>query len=110
MKKTTLILLLLLLSFCSNRLLSKKGDWKNKKDCGKYEYEKVIVKPLIKSEDCGYITEGIIEYRKDGKVVATVDYGNGECDEWATKIWEGGSKKISLVKDKNYKEKKSKTK
>lgn len=61
------------------------------------KYDKVITKPLVKIEGCEYIVEGTIEYSKNGTWVATVDYGNGECDEWATKIWDGGSKTFSLA-------------
>ncbi len=64
------------------------------------EYEKVIVKPLVKIQGCDYIVEGIIKYFKNGEWAATVDYGDGTCDEWAVKEWEGGSKKFSLAKKK----------
>ena len=44
------------------------------------------MKPLIKSEDCDYIISGIIKYySKTGKWVATIDFGDRTCDEWATK-------------------------
>jgi hypothetical protein len=53
----------------------------------KSKYKKVIVKPLIKSEDCDYIISGVIKYFsiKTGKWVATIDFGERTCDEWATK-------------------------
>ena len=53
----------------------------------KSKYKKVIVKPLIKSEDCNYIISGVIKYFsiKTGKWVATIDFGERTCDEWATK-------------------------
>ena len=53
----------------------------------KSKYKKVIVKPLIKSEDCDYIISGVIKYFsiKTGKWVATIDFGDRTCDEWATK-------------------------
>lgn len=75
-------------------------DLKRKKEG--YEYDKIIVKPLVKIEGCKYIVEGIIQYLKDDVVVATIDYGDGTCDEWATKTWDGGSKVFSmdLSKDK----------
>lgn len=61
------------------------------------KYDKVITKPLVKIEGCEYIVEGTIEYSKNGTWVATVDYGNGECEEWATKTWDSGSKTFSLA-------------
>ena len=33
---------------------------------------------------------------KGNKWIATVDFGNGECDDIATKYWESGSKEFSL--------------
>jgi hypothetical protein len=69
----------------------------DKKDKG-WGYEKVIVEPLVKTENCPYIVSGIIQFFKKGVLVATIDYGNGICDEWATKTWNGGSKVFSLKK------------
>jgi hypothetical protein len=68
-----------------------------KKDCKvkgiKSKYKKVIVKPLIKSRDCNYIVSGIIKYYdlKTGKFTATIDFGNGTCDDIAEKIDEKGN-------------------
>lgn len=72
-----------------------KLDEKGEKD----EYEKNITNPLVKLEDCDYIVEGTIEYYENDIWVATVDYGDGECDEWATKTTEEGSTVFSLRKD-----------
>jgi hypothetical protein len=64
---------------------------------GKDDYTKIITKPLVKIDGCDYIVEGTIEYyKKNGPWVATVDYGDGTCDEWATKTWDGGSATFSL--------------
>lgn len=60
-------------------------------------FKKVIINPLVKTEDCEYIVQGTIKYySKDGEWIATVDYGEGQCDEWATKKWKAGSKTFSL--------------
>ncbi|MDG1476389.1 MAG: hypothetical protein P8Q14_04530 [Vicingaceae bacterium] len=66
----------------------KKGDKKSK-------YKKVIVSPLIKTNNCDYIVEGIIKYydSKSGEYIATIDFGNGTCDEFATKSWPAGKTK-----------------
>lgn len=69
-------------------------DLKHKSE--KSEYEKRIIKPLVKTEDCEYIVEGTIEYLKGNVVVATIDYGDGGCDEWATKTRDGETKVFSL--------------
>lgn len=61
-------------------------------------YTKVITKPLIKIEGCDYIVEGTIKYFKGNDWVASVDYGNGTCDEWATKTLKDGSEIFSMKK------------
>lgn len=71
-------------------------DKLNKGD--KFDYKKVIVEPLVKIESCDYIVSGIIKLYKGDAWVATIDFGDGECDEWATKTWDGGSKEFSLKK------------
>ena len=68
------------------------------KDGKKWEYEKVIVEPLVKIEGCDYIVSGIIEFYKDGAWVATIDFGDGECDEWATKTTKEGTFEFSMNK------------
>ena len=61
-------------------------------------YKRNIIKPLVKIDGCDYIVEGKIEYIKDGAVVATVDFGDGECDNIATKTVDGVDKEIKLNK------------
>ncbi len=70
-------------------------DLTKKKKKG-YKYDKKIVKPLVKAENCDYIVEGTIKYYLKDKWVATIDYGDGTCDEWATKTTKEGTKKFSL--------------
>jgi hypothetical protein len=75
--------------------LSKDGNVSSfilKKDESYYDgkkskYKKVIVEPLVKSDDCGYIIAGIIKYYQydTEEWVATIDFGDRICDEWATK-------------------------
>jgi hypothetical protein len=64
---------------------------KKKKEGSKYK--KVIIHPLVKTDDCNYIVEGTIKYYEiaTGELAATVYYGNGTCDKWATKTWPAGS-------------------
>lgn len=47
-------------------------------------YKKEIVEPLIKTLSCRYFVSGIIELTTGGSLMATLDYGNGECDDVAT--------------------------
>lgn len=63
---------------------------------GEGKYEKIITKPLVKTDDCKYIVEGTIEYLLDGKTVAIVDFGNGECDDIATKTVDGKTYEFEL--------------
>lgn len=62
------------------------------------KYKKVITSPLINIEGCDFIVSGTIKYFKGKDWVATVDYGDGTCDEWANKTWKDGSKTFSLQK------------
>lgn len=59
-------------------------DLEKKKDKAS-KYEKVIVEPIVKTDDCDYIVAGIIEFYESGELVATVDFGDGTCDDIATK-------------------------
>ena len=61
-------------------------------------YKKNILKPLVKIDGCDYIVEGKIEYTKDGAVVATVDFGDGQCDNIATKTVDGVDHEFKLDK------------
>ena len=61
-------------------------------------YKKSILIPLVKIDGCDYIVEGKIEYIKNGTVVATVDYGDGQCDDIATKTVDGVDHEFTLYK------------
>lgn len=63
------------------------------------KYKKVVVEPIVKIEGCEYIVSGIVKYYEGDQWVATMDFGDGSCDEWATKTWDGGSKTFSMKKD-----------
>ena len=76
----------------------KTYEFSLKKEGKDWEYEKVIVEPIVKIEGCDYIVSGIIDFYKGDTWVATIEFGEGECDEWATKIWDGGSKVFSMKK------------
>ena len=57
-----------------------------------------ILIPLERIDGCDYVVKGKIEYIKNGVVVATVDFGDGECDHIATKTVYGVDKEIKLNK------------
>lgn len=66
-----------------------KEDW----------YYKVVTEPIVKMESCDYIVSGVVEFysTKDDSWLATIDFGDGECDEWATKTTKEGTFEFSLL-------------
>ena len=70
---------------CSCSKLDKKLD--DKDDCNKLSgVHKFIYEPIVISDDCNCIVSGKVKYLKNCKTIALVDYGNGDCDNIATKI------------------------
>lgn len=47
-------------------------------------WERTITDPLLKIADCRNYVQGTIDITQDGTVLATIDYGDGECDNIAT--------------------------
>ena len=58
-------------------------------------YGKSITSPLIKSRDCPWITSGVIE-KTSGEDVVVVDFGDGTCDNLATRTENGVSEEIEM--------------
>jgi hypothetical protein len=54
------------------------------KDSDENEYERKIVRSLVIKGNCRYISSGAVEYYKNSQLFATIDYGNGECDNKAS--------------------------
>lgn len=75
-------------------------EFSMKKVGDKKKFYKVIAEPIVKIEDCDYIVSGVVEFYSinNDTWLATIDFGDGECDEWATKTWDGGSKVFSMKK------------
>lgn len=67
---------------------SCKDGWKDKNDSS---YEKVIVEALQYSDGCDCAVSGIIEYYEKSTLTATVNYGTGECDNYAIKTTPDGT-------------------
>jgi len=53
------------------------------------EYSMEITTPLVRSWDCFWITSGTIE-KTINETVIVIDFGDGECDNIATKSIDGG--------------------
>lgn len=58
-------------------------------------YLNVITSPLIVKNNCRWITEGVVELTVDNKT-ATLDYGDGTCDRFATVSVNGNTFQIRL--------------
>ncbi len=63
------------------------------------EYSKIITVPLIKTGECKFISEGVIEYKNSAGKFATVDYGNGDCDNKATRTTLDGTVEITIGRE-----------
>lgn len=58
-----------------------------------------IVEPLVRTDDCGQEpVSGVIKYYKcrTHQWIATIDFGDGECDDLALKITEDGVEEIII--------------
>ena len=58
-------------------------------------YSKSITSPLVKSRDCPWVTSGIIE-KTCGDDVVVVDFGDGTCDNLATRTENGVAEDIEM--------------
>ena len=66
-----------------------------------YAWRSEITEPLIKKFTCHWISKGIIKVRREtlptnSPWVATLDYGNGDCDRLATLTINGTTQQIQL--------------
>ncbi len=59
------------------------------------EYSRKTTTPLLIDRSCLYIKSGVIELNRNGTQVI-IDFGEGECDEWATVTKDGVSELVDL--------------
>lgn len=59
-------------------------------------YKVEVTTPLIKVGGCRHFVSGIMDYTQDGVAFASVDYGDGTCDELATLTKDGETVEIDL--------------
>ena len=84
MKTNLFSLFILSLIFSCNKS-DKKLD--HKYECDKLSgVHKFVYEPIVVSNDCNCIVSGKVKYLKDCKTVALLYYGDGVCDNKATKI------------------------
>jgi len=62
------------------------------------EYSNTITTPLVKTGVCKFITKGVIEFKNSAGKFATIDYGNGTCDNKATRTTQTGPAEIIIGK------------
>lgn len=55
-----------------------------------------IIIPLVKIGECHHHVSGVVELSQNGEVLATLDYGDGECDELAILTVNGEEIEIEL--------------
>lgn len=65
-------------------------------------FSATITTALVKPAKCRYIASGVKEYNKDGEIT-TIDFGDGTCDNLATKtLPDGTTKEITLRKKRKH--------
>lgn len=62
----------------------------------KITYSKTITDGLIKLGDCRNIVDGTVEYSQGAVVIATLDYGDGTCDNVASLTTGGTTTEVTL--------------
>jgi hypothetical protein len=55
-----------------------------------------IIQPLVKDLSCKWFKSGKVELQPAGKLLRTIDYGNGNCDNTATVLINGNTYTIVL--------------
>lgn len=63
------------------------------------EFTREITTPLLFDRSCLYIKSGVVELNKNGSEVI-IDFGGGECDQWATVTIDGETEEVDLSKRK----------
>ncbi len=61
-------------------------------------YRREITNPLVKLGTCRYIVEGTVSLSINDVVFATIDYGDGECDNLATMTTADGTEEFEIGK------------
>ena len=59
-------------------------------------YTMTIIQPLVRELGCKWFTSGKLEFQPAGKLLRTIDFGNGNCDNSATVLINGNTYTITL--------------
>lgn len=59
------------------------------------EFTREIIYPLLHDGSCAYLKSGVVEMTGPDRSVI-IDYGDGECDQWATVTINGEEKEVDL--------------
>lgn len=59
-------------------------------------YRKEIVEPLIRSRDCRFIVQGVVEITLNGELISSLNYGDGECNDMAILTRDGETYEVEL--------------
>jgi hypothetical protein len=59
-------------------------------------YTMTIIQPLVREIGCKWFTAGTLEFQPTGKLLRTINFGNGSCDNDATVLINGVTYNITL--------------
>jgi hypothetical protein len=65
-------------------------------------FGKTIIESLTKIGGCKFIVEGVVEFNYNGEDFATLDYGDGSCDDVATITKDGETRQITLERRRKF--------
>jgi hypothetical protein len=61
-------------------------------------YSKLIIEKLVKKGDCRFIVSGLVELSYNASMFASIDYGDGSCNNLATMTSDKGTKEFIIGK------------
>ncbi|WP_075603810.1 hypothetical protein [Saccharicrinis aurantiacus] len=70
--------------------------WADCEDSDGNTYRRDITTPLVKKGDCRFVVSGEVNITKGDNTFATINYGDGECDNIAVVTTEEESKEITI--------------
>lgn len=74
--------------------------WVDCEDSDGNAYRREIIAPLVKKGDCRFVVSGEVNITKAEDTFASINYGDGECDNIAVITTEEGSEEITIGKRK----------